>query len=326
MVISFFGTALLDIVLMEHSEILEHESLFASKYHLVYPGGKAVNQAACAAIFGAKSKILARIGSDESGNLIRIELEKKGVITDFLQLDYALPTGFVVLAPVNTDFKSILVSYASSLKVSNHEFKKAQNDFLDCKLVVGGLELNLNLVKSIFELARKRERITIIDPYPPEKADTEVLLLADIITPNRDEGSVISGRDIKSIFSAKLATLELLKFGIKNVCLKLGADGVVLGTQGEVIHIPPVKVQAVDTTGGGDVFAGVLSVLISMGYSLIDSVKIANYASALSVTRKGAFASIPTPRELFEFMLHRGAEDDLLKIVNGLIRRQEGKV
>lgn len=320
MTISFFGTALVDIILFEHSEKLEHESLFASKYHSFHPGGKAVNQATCATLFGRRSKILARVGTDSFGNFIKIELEKKGVDTDCLLFDSALPTGFVVLAPEEHDYKSIVVSYASSLKISEYDFKKVEKNFLSSKVIVGGLELNLALVQHILREARKKKKTVIIDPYPPEKADTEILLMADVITPNRDEGAVISGRDIKSIFSAKMAVSELLKMGIKNVCLKLGADGVVVGQADEIVHIKPIKVQAIDTTGGGDVFAGVLATLLSKGYGLVEASKVANYASALSVTRQGAFASIPNPKEVFEFMLHRKADERLLKIAEGFAR------
>lgn len=323
MAIAFFGTALVDIILTELSEKLEHESLYAAKYHQIFPGGKAVNQAACASLFSSKTKILAKIGSDEFGNLIRIEIEKKGVETDSLLTDFALPTGFVVLVPeINSNFKSVLVSYGASLKISNFELKKVENHLLNSKIIVGGLELNIGLVKELLAKAKKKGLITIIDPYPPEKADVEVLALADIITPNREEGSIISGRDIKSIFAAKMAVKELLKMGIKNVCLKLGADGVVIGNQDNIEHVKPVRVQAIDPTGGGDVFAGVLSSLILRGHSVVESSKIANYASALSVTRKGAFNSIPLPREVMEFMIHRSAEENLIKIMDDLVHQK----
>lgn len=320
MSISFFGTALADIILQNLSSKLEHESLFASKYHTAHPGGKAVNQAACASLFGAKTKILAKVGNDELGNLIKIELEKHNVSTECLLTDFALPTGFVVLTPENIDYKSVLVSYSASLKITDYELQKVEKEFFSSTFIVGGLELNLKLIKNILQKAKRKKKTIIIDPYPPEKADVEVLNYADIITPNREEGSIITGRDIKSIYAAKMAVTELLKMGIKTVCLKLGADGLVIGRKNEIHHIPPVKVQAVDTTGGGDIFAGVLTALLEKKVDLFTSAKIANYASALGVTRLGAFSSIPRPNEVYEFMLHRGAEDSLLKTMEHLLR------
>lgn len=319
----FFGTALVDIILQDPGNKLEHESLYTSRYHQVFPGGKALNQAVCAARFGIRSSLLARTGSDESGNLIQVELEKNSVSTEFLQRDQALPTGFVVLAPEKQDYKSLVVSYSASLKLSEYDLHYVLPDFLKADFIVGGLELGLSLIKKILNEAKKKGRTIIIDPYPPEKADTEILSLADIITPNRDEGAVISGRDIKSIFAAKMAVDEMLKMGIKNVCLKLGPDGVVIGNSSGILHLPPIKVQPVDTTGGGDVFAGVLTSLLAGGHDLKTSCEIANYASALSVTRFGAFSSIPSPRELTEFMIHRGADERLIRIMEDLVARLE---
>jgi|GEM_PF-2752696 len=323
MTAGFFGTALIDIILQDPAEKLEHESVYAARYHQIFPGGKALNQAVCAARFGVRSFLLAKTGNDEHGNLIQVELEKNNVNTEFMQKDQALATGFVVLAPDKQDYKSLVVSYSASLKLSHFELQHTLPDFLNANFIVGGLELSLSLIRKILVEAKKRKRTIIIDPYPPEKADTEILTMADIITPNRDEGAVISGRDIKSIFAAKMAVTEMLKMNIKNVCLKLGPDGVVIGNSSGILHLPPVRVQPVDTTGGGDVFAGVLTSLLVYGYDLKTACEIANYASALSVTRYGAFASIPAPREVMEFMLHRGAEDKLIRIMEDLVARLE---
>ncbi len=325
MSISFFGTALVDILLQDISEKLEHESLYASKIHTYSPGGKALNQATCATVFGSTSILLAKHGEDEFGGLIRVELEKAGVQTDCLLVDHALPTGFVILVPEKGDFKSILISYSASIRVSDTDWNAKKNTFLESRIVAGGLELKLDICKQILEESKKAGRLVIVDPYPPEKADTEVLSFADILTPNRDEAMVISGRSINSIFAAKLAAQDIIKMGVKNVCLKLGADGVIVASDDTVEHIKPVKVQPLDTTGGGDVFAGVLASLIDRGIDLINAAKIANYASALSVTRKGAFASIPKPAELFEFMLHRGAEDRLVRIVSDLLEKNQAQ-
>jgi ribokinase len=319
----FFGTALVDIVLREPSEKLEHESLYAARYHQIFPGGKALNQAVCAARFGLRPYLLAKVGNDEFGNLIRVELEKNNVSTDFLLIDEALKTGFVVLAPQKEDYKSLLVSYSASLKLNSYGLEKLLPEFLKADFIVGGLELNLNLVKKILYEAKIRGKTTAIDPYPPEKADVEILTLADIITPNQDEGAIISGRDIKSIFAAKMAVAEMQKMGIKKVCLKLGPDGIVIGSEYVIEHLPAVKVQAVDTTGGGDVFAGVLTALLAHGFDFKEACMIANYASALSVTRLGAFASLPQPRELLEFMLHRGADQKLIEKMVALAGRLE---
>ena len=52
--------------------------------------------------------------------------------------------------------------------------------------------------------------------------------------------------------------------------------------------IPAKEVETIDTTGAGDVFCGAFSVYLSQGHSLAESVKFANAAAAIAVTRIGA--------------------------------------
>jgi sugar/nucleoside kinase (ribokinase family) len=67
---------------------------------------------------------------------------------------------------------------------------------------------------------------------------------------------------------------------------------------GECVEVPSPKVHAVDTTAAGDTFCGALTVALSEGLDIIDAVKFANQAAAISVTRQGAITSIPTREEL----------------------------
>lgn len=323
--ITFAGTIIADVYLSGHSEVLEHDAAHAFLTHRVFPGGKAANQAACASIFGEEAILFARVGDDEYGRLCLLSLEQSGVDTSAVVVDPLYPTGFVALVPVDGDTLSAVVSYGASHRLSDLDLEKHEQFLLKSSIFVTGIEVSKQLVAQLIQKAKKKGLTVILDPYPPEKADIELFAMADIITPNRDEGSVISGRDIRSVFAAKLAVADMLKSGVKNICLKLGENGIVVGSGDDIIHIPPAKVQPVDATGGGDVFAAVLSVFLNRGANLIDAATIANYASALSVTREGAFASIPRPRELLEFMIHREVEDRYISMVDGLIQEIESR-
>ena len=66
--------------------------------------------------------------------------------------------------------------------------------------------------------------------------------------------------------------------------------------------MPGFKVKPVDTTAAGDIFNGALVVALGEGRDLIESARFANAAAALSVTRMGAQPSVPTRREIDEFL------------------------
>ena len=81
-----------------------------------------------------------------------------------------------------------------------------------------------------------------------------------------------------------------------------GKEGVMIYKQGEELKIPGYPVNVEDTTGAGDTFNGALAAYLGRGYTLEDSVRIANAAAALSVTQKGAQSGMPTQEAVERFM------------------------
>ena len=76
--------------------------------------------------------------------------------------------------------------------------------------------------------------------------------------------------------------------------MKLGRHGVLLVTPQGDHHVPSFPVTAVDTTAAGDTWNGAFAVALCEGQPLRAAARFANAAAALSVTRKGAQASIPS--------------------------------
>ncbi|MBP5382742.1 MAG: ribokinase, partial [Bacteroidales bacterium] len=62
--------------------------------------------------------------------------------------------------------------------------------------------------------------------------------------------------------------------------------------------VPSRKVNAIDTTGAGDVYNGALVAALSQGKSLLEAARIATLASSIAVTRLGAQTSAPYANEI----------------------------
>jgi len=75
---------------------------------------------------------------------------------------------------------------------------------------------------------------------------------------------------------------------------------------GDRLYVEPgFAVQAVDTTGAGDVFrAGFIYALLN-GSEPAAILRFANAAAAVSCTRPGALASVPTLADVESFIAHR---------------------
>ncbi len=94
--------------------------------------------------------------------------------------------------------------------------------------------------------------------------------------------------------------LDALKdLDIPIILVTLGADGTYAVLNGEMTHVPTIKVEAVDTTGAGDAFmAGVLRYVHYNGLptnqeELVKCVSFANLLGAYASTKAGALTALP---------------------------------
>ena len=75
---------------------------------------------------------------------------------------------------------------------------------------------------------------------------------------------------------------------------------------GQVWHQPAFTVDAVDTTGAGDCFAGWFAAGLARGDDVAQALRHASAAAALQVTRKGAGDAMPDRAEVEDFLARMG--------------------
>jgi sugar/nucleoside kinase (ribokinase family) len=105
----------------------------------------------------------------------------------------------------------------------------------------------------------------------------------DLLFGNREEAQFLTGE------SDPLAAANALRgMGAGTVVVKLGAAGCAIYSAGLELRVPGFEVEAVDTTGAGDCFAGGFLAGLFYGANLEGAARLGNAAGALSVTRLGA--------------------------------------
>ena len=82
------------------------------------------------------------------------------------------------------------------------------------------------------------------------------------------------------------------------IVVTLEAKGCLYKMNGEIKIMPSIKVKPVDSTGAGDIFHGAFTFGIAKGYDFEKVLKLSNIAGAISVSRIGTRASIPTLEEM----------------------------
>jgi ribokinase len=161
------------------------------------------------------------------------------------------------------------------------------------------LEIPIETVLHTIRLAREINVPVILDagPAQQEKPPEELFRVA-LLSPNESEAGALLGCAVRDLKDAEEAGREMLRRGAGAVALKLGANGALLVTQNETLHVPAHRVRVVDTTAAGDAFTAALAVWRAEGASLPEAIRAANKAGALATTKLGAQPSMPTRDEI----------------------------
>jgi ribokinase len=133
----------------------------------------------------------------------------------------------------------------------------------------------------------------VLTPAPAVRGIETLLGLADILIPNETEAALLAGETDAEAAACALSELA------GTVVLTCGSRGAVVASGGRLRRrVAARPVEAKDTTGAGDAFAGVLVTWLAEGQDLDAALDAATAAASLSVGREGAASSMPTRAEI----------------------------
>ncbi len=291
------GSSNTDMVVKTKTLPLPGETVLGGTFFM-NPGGKGANQAVAAARLKGNVTIVTKLGNDLFGEQARLLLAKEGIETRFIIKDKKNPSGVALISVDEHGENSIVVAPGSNATLSAYDIDDEVygNDSSDVFLLQ--LEIPLSTVEFVAEKVAEKGNRVILNPAPARQISNELLGSLYIITPNEGEAEFLTGVKVTDQVSARNAASRLLKKGVKNVIITMGASGAFLMNNEVSKLIPVVPVKAVDTTAAGDAFNGALAVAISEGRSLEEAIDFANKAASISVTRMGAQASAPYRNEI----------------------------
>lgn len=263
-------------------------------------GGKGANQAVAAARLGADVTFIACVGDDSFGAEAIRQYQAAGIHTDFVRRVDGQPTGTAAIIVDDDAENCIIVIPGANAFLSVHDIQKAKNVIEQADAVVCQLETPLEATREAFRIARAAGKLTVLTPAPVIELPDELLGLCDLCIPNRMEIEVLVGRKVKNNQDADEAAALLRARGVKSVAITMGGLGAFIADENSSVHIPPMKVEAVDTTGAGDAFSAALTVSLCEGLSMFDAAKCASIVGALTVTRIGTLAAFPNREELVQ--------------------------
>lgn len=261
-------------------------------------GGKGANQAVAAARAGGRVAFVARVGCDSLGDQAVAGFQRDGIDVTYVGRDPEAASGVALIFVARDGENAIAVAGGANLRLSPRDVRDARPAFAAAETILTQLETPIESVETAAELARERGLRFILNPAPARALSDELLARVSILTPNETEVELLTGVEVRGEADARRAAADLTRRGVGTVIITLGSKGAFVMGEDFTGSVPGFPVDAVDTTAAGDVFNGALAVALGEGRPLVQAVRFANAAAAISVTRLGAQPSAPTRAEI----------------------------
>ena len=279
-----FGSINIDVVVPVPELPRPGETVLGGDYALL-PGGKGANQALAARRAGAAVTLAGAVGTDDFAGLALAGLERDGVDTSLVRR-VAAPTGCA----------AIMVSAAAENLIAvapgaNREAAAAQipDSLLGAETVlVTQMEVPALQTAALIRRVSRAGGRTILNLAPALPLDPSLLPQIDLLVCNEGEAASLGAEPER--IAALLRTGLVVTSGAKGAAF-FAADG------GRVA-VPALPVAAVDTTGAGDTFVGVLAEGIDRGLALAPALRRASSAAALACLSAGAQSAMPRGVEI----------------------------
>ena len=262
------------------------------------PGGKGANQAVAASRMGGNVTLISKTGNDVFGKQSVMLYTAENIKTDYIFSDPKHPSGVALITVDSHGENCIVVASGANAYLTPADIEKANAEITNSDLVLMQLEIPIETVEYVAEMSTKKGIKVILNPAPARALSNSLLKNVYIIIPNKSEAEILSGIKVTDFDSARQAADIISAKGVDIVVITLGSQGALIKEYQEYHFVEAFKVDAVDTTAAGDTFCGTVCVGLSEGKTILDSVKMAARAAALTVTRMGAQTSIPYRSEL----------------------------
>jgi ribokinase len=251
------------------------------------PGGKGGNQAVAAARAGAAVQLVAALGTDSAAEQLRAHLRANDVGLDGV-VTLPGPSGSAAITVDAAAENTIVVAPGANAHLSV--------DHADIRAVITGsdvvlmqLEIPIATAVAAAEIAREADAVVVVNASPAGAKPHDLLALsqlADVVVVNEAEA-------------------REWHWPVPHLVITRGSQGASYLGADERFDVPAPTVRAVDTTGAGDVFAGVLAAGWLGGYE--DALRRACAAGALATLVPGAGDCAPYAEAIEDAVANRKA-------------------
>lgn len=291
------GCLAMDYYLILEGHSWKDEKIKAQSAQLL-PGGTMGNFATAAAKLGAKTGFIGVVGKDPWGDHLINDFKALGIDTSRI---ITRSDGLTPLTILLLDDEGKRINILPPFPLLQRD--EIDLDYLSKARLIHTHLFDSEVVKLLFEEAKKRRITTSIDlelhriKQIPSEELKDTIGLCDLVFLNRDTFDWIT-----STMGIELTVNSLREWGPKIFVVTLGKEGSLVVTPKEAFRKASFEVKGVDPTGAGDAYAGAFCFGWLKGWPLRKTIEFASATAALSVTKMGARAGLPTLQEVLSFL------------------------
>lgn len=255
-------------------------------------GGSAANTVIAVSQLGGRSFYSCKVAQDTFGDFYLSDMEEANIVTNFERQEREEGITGKCLVMVTDDADRTMntflgiTSALSKEEVDARAIKNSEYVYIEGYLAASetGFEA-MKLTKQIAEANNVKTALTLSDPSIVEgfksQFDKVIGSKVDLLFCNRDEAKMFTGH--KELSDAGKA----LKRIAQRFVITRGSEGALVYDGDSFIDIAPHNVEAVDTNGAGDMFAGAFLYGITNGSSFAEAGRLASLAGSKVVSQYG---------------------------------------
>jgi sulfofructose kinase len=277
---------------------LPHFPMLDSKVEILSAKVKAGGQVASAMVacgrWGLRVRYIGKIGDDDAGRLQMAEMKREGVEAHWVIARGSMSQSAVILVDEASGERTVLWKRDSSIALCPRDLKR--------QWIRGGFAL---LVDGHDTAAAARaaswarqEKMCVVGDFDNRYEGVEALLpFTDFAITSKEFPARVTGENdlLKSL-------PQLLRdFKFRLIASTLGRLGVLAWDGARFYLAPGFCVDAIDTTGAGDIFHGAFLFGLVNGRSLEEILEFGCAAAALNCEEEGARGGIASPRKIAQF-------------------------
>ncbi|MCR5229908.1 MAG: carbohydrate kinase family protein [Solobacterium sp.] len=262
-------------------------------------GGACATAVAAAQRLGHRGRMIANVGTDETGRQIIDSLKQEGVDVSCVRCTEGMSPSSQIMVNPRTGSRT---KFVQNNVLDPVEWDRACIDMIRTSDVIHLDGTRYDNAMAAAETAKKYHIPVSLDGCHMEadkSLSRKLAAQADILIMNRRYPMMVSEKENLEEALAYFAENS------KIVITTLGRDGCIAYIDGRMEHFDAYEVDAVDSTGAGDVFHGAFLAAWLNGQDIRSCIRYASACAALKCTKPGGRTGIPSHTQLMKFILER---------------------